>query len=113
MPKDRLPKDSSYYFNILVKCIAISPQCAEECEFPDGVQEIWYLDNINSSHPFITRVYVDNGLDEENFDADIEFADTLFEVYCYPHQVVEITKDNQILHYDFIDFDFSDPWRLD
>lgn len=117
MPQSRMPESSSYYFNISVICIGISTQDANEYGLTDGIQEIWYLDNITNSHPSITKVYIEEDLDIIiNGEEDEDYQNVLeveLSIYCYPHQVVEITKDNEIFHYDLIDFETHDPWRID
>jgi hypothetical protein len=81
----------------LVYCVAVDPEV-----FPyKNMQDIWYIDKINSPKPSIFHFYIDPTIEYE------------WEIEAFPHSVVEITPKGVISFYDMIDFDTEDPWRID
>ena len=98
-----LPEDAQYYFNVLVKIIAIHPDLAEHVFGADDIQEMCFIDEITSPRPSVIYCFVDDDLDE----------DTEFEIECYPHCVVEISQSLGVSWWRMLDFDPDDPWRID
>ncbi len=98
-----LPDKARYYFNILVICIAVSPEDNDNI-LPDGVTNIWFLDNINDARPWIIHFYLDDESDDTDIDYSIEF---------FPHSVVEIHDELGISFYNMLDFNTTDFWRID
>lgn len=97
-----LPENAQFYFNILMVCIEISQDCWDKY-FHQDIDEIWYLQDITSSRPKVYHFYI-----EDNIDEDFEY-----EVSCFPHTVIAVGQDNQILCYDMLDFDTPDTWEID
>lgn len=97
-----LPQDGQYYFNILVKTIAINPQQAEQY-LGKGIDEIVYIDQITGPRPYIFYCYIDDELDK-----DIEY-----EIEYIPHCVVEVSESLGVSWWEMLDFDTEDPWRID
>ena len=50
-PYLHLPKDAQYYFNILIVCIAVSPEYAQEI-FQQNIIDMWDIQNVNDGRPF-------------------------------------------------------------
>lgn len=114
IPKSRMPNDSTYYFNVLVFFITIQPQYAQEYGLTDDITEIWYTEHITDSRPYVINICLtDDGYYDLEEQEEEEYSDTEFQMCAFPHQVIEITNDGTIIPYDFIDFDFNDPWRID
>ena len=82
-PYNALPKDAQYYFNILIICVAVSPQYAQEI-FQQNIIDMWDIQNINDGRPFAVH-----------------------------NQVLEVDPKLGISFYEMIDYDIDDPWRLD
>lgn len=96
-----LPEKAQYYFNILIISIAISPQYAQEI-FQNKVINLWDIQGVNDPRPIAIHIYTSYHINKD-FD---------YEVQCIPHQVLEVNE-NEISFYEMIDYDTSDPWRLD
>lgn len=96
-----LPKDAQYYFNVLIICIALAPDYAEELFGNNSIVDLWDIQRVNDARPVAIHTYVSRNLNKD-FDYEIE---------CFPHQVVEVT--DNVAFYDMIDYDTDDPWRLD
>lgn len=101
-PYNALPKDAQYYFNILIICIAVSPQYAQEI-FQQNIIDMWNIQNINDGRPFAVHIYTTHHINK-----DFEY-----ELQCLPHQVLEVDPKLGISFYEMIDYDTDDPWRLD
>lgn len=97
-----LPCDAQYYFNILVICVAINPQCSDEI-LGEGIEELTYIDKITDARPCAVFLYVDDELDD-----DIEY-----EMECYPHCVVEVSGQLGVSWWPMLEFDTDDPWRIE
>lgn len=91
---------SQFYYNILVHVLLISEN--DDSIIPLGVEEQWYCDGLTDARPKIYGVCRTNDLDE----------DSLYEVECHPHSVVEITKEGEVTWYNMLDFDTNDPWAI-
>lgn len=102
---ESLPFDGQYYFNILVIVMAVNKEAWTQLVADtdiQGLECIWYTDEITSPQPKAYCIYLEDSLRE----------DELFEISIYPHKVVEISG-NDISWYDMIDFDTDDPWSID
>lgn len=97
-----LPCDAQYYFNVLVRTIAVHPSVAQEV-LGGQTEEVIFTEDITSPRPTVTYCYIDDELDE----------DTEFEIECFPHCVVEISESLGVSWWDMLDFDTDDPWRID
>lgn len=95
-------QSAQYYFNVLVKTIAIHPNLARQI-FNTNIEEIFFIDKITSPRPNIIYCFIDDELDE----------DTEFEIEYFPHCVVEVSEITGVTCYDMLDFDTDDPWRID
>lgn len=104
---NHLPHDGQYYFNVLVITIALNLETWQEAIEDisiEGLESIWYTDQLTSPRPTAIHVYYEEELDgEEGCD---------FEITAYEHKVVEISS-NGIAWYDMIDWDTDDPWDFD
>lgn len=104
-----LPNDGEYYFNILVICIAISEDYADEI-LPEGVEDIWYCDHLTDPRPYAIHFYredPDEMYDEEEDDCND------YEISYYPHCVVELSPTLGVTWFEMLDFDTEDLWRID
>lgn len=100
---DELPENNAqHYFNILTICVEVAQDYWDQI-FPQELDEVWYLQDITSSRPKAYHFYI-----EEDLDEDFEY-----EITYFPHTVIAITQDNQILCYEMLDFDTIDPWYID
>lgn len=97
-----LPRDGQYYFNILVRTIAVNPRCAEQYLGKD-IDEMCFIEKLTDPRPQMYYCFVDDELDE---DLD-------FEIECFPHCVVEVSKSLGVSWWEMLDFDTEDPWRID
>lgn len=97
-----LPRDGQYYFNILVRTIAVNPSLAKKI-FPEKIDEICFIGDITQPRPCVTYTFIDDELDD-----DIEF-----EIECHPHCVVEISQSLGVSWWDMLDFDTNEPWRIE
>ena len=94
-----LPADANtFYFNILIKDIALRPG---DLELPSitGMSDLWYIDHITDARPWVAHFYID----KDNAD------DTVVE---YPHCVIEIRDSGEVSWYHMIDYDTDDRWKL-
>lgn len=68
-----LPKDSQYYFNILVIIIGVNQETwkllTEDIEI--SVQDIWYTDRITDPEPTVYCIYQEDNIEE---DLEIEIS---------------------------------------
>lgn len=96
-----LPEKAQYYFNILIISIAISPQYAQEI-FQNKAISLWDIQGVNDPRPIAIHIYTSYHINKDFY----------YEVQCIPHQVLEVNE-NEISFYEMIDYDTSDPWRLD
>lgn len=96
-----LEAGSQFYFNILVHVLLIAED--DDSIMPLNVYEQWYCQELTAARPKIYGVCRTDDLDE----------DSLYEVECHPHSVVEITKEGEVMWYDMIDFDTEDPWSFE
>lgn len=99
---DTLPIDGQYYFNILVRTIAINPLVAEQY-LGKGIDEACYIEKLTDPRPQLFYCFVD---DELNPDID-------YEIESYPHCVVEVSEQLGVSWWEMLDFDTEDPWRID
>lgn len=92
-----------YYHNVLVTCVGISTEWWEQF-YPD-IDEIWDIQHITSSRPRVTWVYVDEDLDDQDYD---------WELSNLPHAVVAIGADGSIACYDTDNYDDEEmnPWEF-
>lgn len=105
IPEHGLPKNSQYYFNIFVICVAIRPDCGLEIFGNSQINDIWYLDDITAARPYVYHFYVEQELVDDEDNAD-------FYIEGYPHCVVEIQDNYNICFYEMIDFDTDDLWEI-
>lgn len=88
-----------YYFNVLVKCVALRPGDMELPLIP-GINDLWYLEHITDPRPWIAHFYVD----EDNAE-DV--------VKEYPHCVIEVQNNGEVCWYPMIDWETVDRWDLE
>lgn len=100
-PHDLAP-DGQYYFNVLVKTIAVNPQCADIMR-QQNLDELVSIEHITDARPYIIYCYIGYHLDK----------DTEYEIECCPHCVVEVSATEGITWWDMLDFDTDDFWRID
>ena len=102
---EAFPQDGQYYFNILVITVAMNTQTwqavMEDVQI-EGIQNIWYTDELTTPEPTATCLYLDKDLDKEEVD---------FCIAAHPHKVVEISNSG-ICWYDMLDFDTDDLWGI-
>lgn len=95
------PSGAQYYFNVLVRVVAINPIHAEEI-LGQGVTEICSIEHITDPRPYIICFLIDDEIDK----------DTEYEIECYPHCVVEVDQKTGVFWWDMLDFDTEDPWEI-
>lgn len=105
-----LPKDAVYYFNILVICIAVSPEYTDEI-FPEGVVDLWYCDHLTDPRPYAIHFYAVDDVEEMYDEEADDYND--YEITFHPHCVVETDPKLGITWFHMIDFDTDDNWRID
>lgn len=94
-----LEPGSRFYFNVMVHIMLIH----EDDDFlPKDIDEQWYCNKLTDARP---KIYGVCRTDELSYE---EVCD----IQCYPHCVVEITKEQEVLWYDMLDFDTDDPWEI-
>lgn len=103
-----LPKQATYYHNVLMICIGVTPEL-----WPvQNVTDIWYLDQITSARPTAYLFYLEPKLEQEE-DEDGELMD--FDISIINHCVVEICE-NSVCWYstedENDDFDLKDAWKI-
>lgn len=127
IPAEGLPEGHRYYFNVLMICIAISPQLASEIFPVQGLEELYFVDQITDIRPVAYHIYIEpelgiwEVLEEENLeeeqlqDEEGEELDSELEceIQLFPHSVVEIAENGEISFFDMLDFDTRDLWRID
>ncbi len=101
-PYNALPKNAQYYFNILIVCIAVSPQYAQET-FQQNIINMWDIQGITDGRPYAVHIYTTHHINK----------DFQYELQCLPHQVLEVDSEQGISFYDMIDYYTDDPWRLE
>lgn len=101
-PYSQLPQDAQYYFNVLILCIAISPQFAQEI-FQNNIVDMWDIQKVTDARPIAIHIYITHHINKD-FD---------YEIQCLPHQVLEIDPKIGVSFYEMIDYNTNDPWRLD
>ena len=96
-----LEPGSRYYFNVTVYVMPVAEN--DSSIMPLGVDDQWYLEKITDARPVIYGLY------------RIDDDDTLAEVECYPHAVVEITKEQEVMWYEMLRYerDSNDLWEID
>lgn len=101
-PYSQLPQDAQYYFNVLILCIAVSPQFAQEM-FQNNIVDMWDIQKVTDARPIAVHIYITHHINKD-FD---------YEIQCLPHQVLEIDPKIGVSFYEMIDYNTDDPWRLD
>lgn len=91
--------NNQYYFNVLVKCIALRPG---DMELPliAGIVDLWYIEHITDPRPWVAHFYID----EENAKDKVEE---------YPHCVVEVCENGELAWYPMIAWDTIDRWDFE
>lgn len=94
-----LPSDANtFYFNVLIKDIALRPGDLELPSITD-MSDLWYIEHVMDARPWVAHFYID----EDNA------KDTVIE---YPHCVIEIRDSGEISWYHMIDYETEDRWKL-
>ena len=91
---------SQFYFNVVVYIMLIHE---DDPFLPKDVDEQWYCDKITDARPTIYGVCRTDDLTYEE----------VYEIECYPHCVVEITKEQEVMWYDMLEFDTEDMWKIE
>ena len=93
-------KGSQFFFNVLVFYIMLP---LSSNLLPEGVFDYWYLGSLTESRPYAFYFFRTSQLNKE-----IEY-----EIESYPHSVIQITPEQQVLCYDMVDYDTLDPWNVE
>ena len=73
-PYLQLPQDAQYYFNVLILCIAVSPQFAQEM-FQNNIVDMWDIQKVTDARPIAIHIYITHHINKD-FD---------YEIQCLPH----------------------------
>ena len=63
-PYLHLPKDAQYYFNVLIVCIAVSPEYAQEI-FDSNITDIWDIQNVTEGRPIAVHIYITHHINKD------------------------------------------------